>query len=200
MLENVLPMAKDELFTKCTERLKEHGYSVESTVIKYSNFGAATSRRRLIVLGSRKEDAKLFFQKLENYKRTPRKVKEVIWHLRTKKRNAVPDHVWSNLKTIDKYRKYYETGKFGWYILKWEEPAPSFGNVSKTYILHPNAFNGGDKRVISVKEALLIMGFDNDFHFPEGIGLKRGYQMVADAVSPVFSSVSANVIKEIYFD
>ena len=44
------------------------------------------------------------------------------------------------------------------------------------------------------------MGFDNDFRFPEGTGLKRGYQMVADAVSPVFSRVSANVMKEIYFD
>ena len=97
-------------------------------------------------------------------------------------------------------RKYYETGKFGWYILKWEEPAPSFGNVSKTYILHPNAFNGGPKRVISVKEALLIMGFDNDFRFPERTGIKRGYQMVADAVSPVFAYVSASIIKEMLSD
>ena len=124
-------------------------------------------------------------------------VRDVIWDLREKKKNAVVDHVWPELNTIDKYRKYYEKGKYGWYILKWNEPAPSFGNVMKTYILHPFGFNGKKTRVISIKEALLIMGFSESFRFPQGLGLGSRYQMIVDSVSPVFSFAAANVIRNI---
>jgi DNA (cytosine-5)-methyltransferase 1 len=124
-------------------------------------------------------------------------VKDAIWKLREKKRNEIPDHVWPELKTIDKYRHYYATGKYGWYILKWNEPAPSFGNVMKTYILHPDSFNGQSTRVISVREALLVMGFDNSFRFPQDLGLGARYQMIVDAVSPVFSYAAARVSKDL---
>ena len=55
-------------------------------------------------------------------------------------------------------------------------------------------------RVISVKEALLLMGFDREFHFPQGMGMGIRYQMVTDAVSPVFAYAAACVVKEILDD
>ena len=67
----------------------------------------------------------------------------------------------------------------------------------KTYILHPNSFNGGDTRVISVREALLLMGFPKSYHFPKGQGLCARYQMVADSVSPSFSTIAAEILKEL---
>ena len=68
----------------------------------------------------------------------------------------------------------------------------------KTYILHPDAFdNGRYPRVISVKEALLITGFDESFKFPEGMSIGKKYQMIADAVSPDFSQKAAGTIKGI---
>lgn len=48
------------------------------------------------------------------------------------------DHTWPEFKTIHKYYKFYKTEKYGWYILKWDKPSPSLGNVTKTYVLHPN--------------------------------------------------------------
>jgi DNA (cytosine-5)-methyltransferase 1 len=80
-------------------------------------------------------------------------------------KGCYPDHVWPNLKTIDKYAENYRTNKFGWYVLNWSEPAPSFGNVMKTYILHPDSLNGKPSRVISVREALLVMGFNENTRF-----------------------------------
>ncbi|MHA2152535.1 MAG: hypothetical protein ACXAAQ_11175 [Candidatus Thorarchaeota archaeon] len=41
------------------------------------------------------------------------------------------------------------------------------------------------------------MGFDNDFVFPEGMGMGLRYQMASDAVSPIFSSVAAKAMKDI---
>lgn len=197
LLENVPPLMKDETFKKNIKKLskKKHGYSIMGRVIAYSDYGAPTSRHRLIVFGTKEGNAATFFEKLAQYIQSPRTVKDVIWKLRNKKKHAITDHIWPDLKTINKYRNYYETGKFGWYILKWNKPAPSFGNVMKTYILHPDVFNGRPARVISVKEALLIMGFDWDFCFPESVGLGVKYQLIVDAVSPVFSYAAAKVIK-----
>jgi len=194
ILENVRPLANDITLKRWIRKLKMRlGYSIASSVIRYSDYGASTRRGRLIVVGMLHGNAKRFFQELEKSKSQPATVKHAIWTLRNKDKGEVPDHIWPELKTIDKYRKYYETGKFGWYILKWNESAPSFGNIMKTYILHPDAFNGKPTRVISVKEALLIMGYSKEFHFPEEAGIGARYQMVVDSVSPVFSRLLARV-------
>jgi DNA (cytosine-5)-methyltransferase 1 len=196
VLENVPLLANDKTLKSRVKRLNKEGYSVEGNIVKYSDYGAPTSRHRFILLGTRKGDAKTFFRKLHEHKRVPKTVRDVIWELKDKEKGEVPDHVWPELRTIRKYINYYETGKFGWYILRWDEPAPSFGNVMKTYILHPDAFNGKPERVISVKEALLIMGFGLGFRFPEKFGLGVRYQMAVDAVSPVFSYAAARVARE----
>lgn len=197
LLENVPPLAKDKIFIEHVEKLSEN-YSIMKEVVVYSDYGAPSSRHRLIVFGMKRGNAADFFRKISQYKQPSQAVRDVIWELKYKKRGEVVDHVWPKLKTIEKYRHYYETGKFGWYILDWESPAPSFGNVMKTYILHPDAFNGQPPRVISVKEASLIMGFDKSFCFPDGIGIGLRYQMIVDAVSPIFSYVAARVMKDLF--
>ena len=199
LLENV-PLLAGEPSLKChIARLEneEYSYSIMGKVIQYSNYGAPTKRHRFILFGSKVGKAEKFFDDLHKFESKPKTVKWAIRGLREKQKNEVTDHVWPELTTIDKYIDKYKSHKFGWYILEWDKAAPSFGNIMKTYILHPDAFNGGPKRVISVKEASLIMGFDKDFHFPEGIGLGLRYQMVADSVSPMFSYVAANVIHNV---
>ncbi|MBU7018881.1 MAG: DNA cytosine methyltransferase [Theionarchaea archaeon] len=198
LLENVPPLANDRSFLRNAKKLRKCGYSILCQMVSYSNYGAPTSRRRLMVFGMKGKNGGDFFRILKEHRKDAKTVRDVIWHLRDKERGEVEDHIWPKLRTIHKYQKYYETGKFGWYILGWDEPAPSFGNVTKTYILHPDAFNNGEyPRVISVREALLITGFDRSFQFPEGMGIGPKYQMIADAVSPVFSQIAAGVIKRI---
>lgn len=199
VLENVPLLANDKTLKSYVEKLRSQGYSIESDIVKYSDYGAPTSRHRFILFGTRKGDAKVFFKKLNEHRRSPQTVRDAIWELKDKEKGEVPDHVWPDLKTIRKYQSYYETGKFGWYVLRWDEPAPSFGNIMKTYILHPDAFNGKPERVISVREALLIMGFESRFRFPQEFGLGLRYQMIVDAVSPIFSHAAAKVVREIAF-
>jgi DNA (cytosine-5)-methyltransferase 1 len=196
LFENVSLIAHDENLVKHIKDLEEDGYSVFGKTVVYGEYGAPTRRHRFIVFGTKIGAADRFFDKVSKYARLPRTVKDAIWNLRNKKKGEVHDHVWPELRTIEKYRDYYRTGKFGWYILNWNEPAPSFGNVMKTYILHPDSFSEKPARVISVKEALLIMGFDDNFRFPKGFGLGLRYQMVVDAVSPFFSSAAATAIRE----
>jgi DNA (cytosine-5)-methyltransferase 1 len=197
LFENVIPAAKDEPFLKGVLLAEENHYSVRKIRVKYSDYGAATKRERFFAFGLLNGDAGLFEEKLKGYTAEPKTVRDEIWALRDKEFGALPDHVWPKLHTIEKYRGRYESGQYGWYILKWDEPAPSFGNVMKTYILHPEHFAEGVARVISVREAYRIMGFDYEFRFAKGTGLAAGYQMTVDSVSPVFSRKAAKVIRQI---
>ena len=152
MMENVPTLRNKLILSRQLERVRKAGYAFSCRSVQYSEFGAPTIRRRLIIFGFEDERekrkiqiniAERFFDKLFSKRTQPATVRNAIWYLRGKDQNEEPDHQWPELKTIDRYREFYETGKYGWYILKWDEPSHSFGNILKTYVLHPDSFNGG---------------------------------------------------------
>ena len=200
LFENVPAVANDKTLNSYIKKLStKFNYSITKSFVTYKDYGAPTKRKRFITVGIHKGNSKQFFDLLARHKvRNYKTVSDAIRNLEYIESGGQRDHDWPQLKTIHRYRNYYKTGKFGWYILKWESQAPSFGNIMKTYILHPNSFNGGVTRVISVREAMLLMGFPKSYHFPKKQGLGARYQMVADSVSPTFSTVAAGIIKEIY--
>jgi DNA (cytosine-5)-methyltransferase 1 len=197
VLENVPLLAGDQLFIELRRDLQALGYDTESRIIRYADYGAATSRRRLFFFAVRDGTAAELIAKLETSKEDAVSVNQAISRFVFSPEGSVPDHTWPNFRTIGKYADKYASGKFGWYKLKAEEPAPSFGNITKTYILHPNSFNGLGPRVLSVREAMSIMGFDISYVFPDTITQTAKYRMVADCVNPVFSGKLAKAIKAI---
>ena len=202
LMENVPSVKNDGSYKFWTRAVAKAGYSLASQTVMYSDYGAATSRRRLITVGIRTKSLPLgadeFFQALKRFRRKPTTVRKAIAWARKLDRGAYRDHEWSNLTTIDNYREYYRTNKYGWYQLDYSKPAPSFGNILKTYILHPEAGrNGFAQRVLSVREALCIMGFKKGFKLPEDLSMTKKYQMVADAVSPVVSFACARAVRSL---
>jgi DNA (cytosine-5)-methyltransferase 1 len=205
LMENVPPLMNDEDFLQARAALsRDEGYSVESRILRYSDFGAATSRRRLFTFGIRSPltwEARDFFELLENEKQGAQDVMAAIGWLRGVDRDPKRDHDWSDLRTIEKYKERYESGQFGWKVLNWDEPAPSFGSIAKTYILHPDARRPGiSPRVVSVREVLSIMGFEREFQLPHRTARDRRYRMAANAVSPVVSKACARVIRGLLWD
>ncbi len=199
LMENVPLVVNDISFRNLISLTKQEGYKTETRLVSYADWGAATSRRRRITVGfNAGPSGTMFFEMLDAVKKPAMTSWEAISRFVGSERGLPPDHVWPNLRTIDKYRDYYRTGKYGWCKLDCAKPAPSFGNVMKTYTLHPLAGEYGvPYRVISVKEALSIMGFPEDFSFPEGMGMGPRYQMVVDAVSPLFSAICAQIMLKI---
>lgn len=197
VLENVPLIEKDALFEELVGRAERLGYDVGTEVVRYSDYGAALSRRRLFTFGSRKFPVKQLIEGLEERRRPARSVGSVLRRFKAMGRGEVADHEWPNLKTIEKYLGKYASGKFGWYVLDPLKPAPSFGHVQKTYTLHPDSRNGIGPRVISVREAMALFGFGGRFRFPAGVPMTSKYRMVADAVSPVFSRECADAIGEL---
>lgn len=199
LMENVPALGSDPTYVDGTDRLRREGYDVARAIIRYHQYGAATKRKRLFTVGIRgsRVGAAAFFKRLENHQRAERRVRQEIAWLRDKPASAVIDHDWSELQSIGNYRELYESGKFGWKKLAYDEPAPSFGSVAKTYILHPEAGEGDfPERVLSVREVMAIMGFDLSVAFPPKTSRAKRYQMVANAVSPHVSRAVAAVVRE----
>ncbi len=199
LMENVPPLRSDPTYMMLVDWMRLQGYSVGAQILQYSNFGAATTRRRLFTVGFACDTglaSEDFFHRLDTYRRPAGTVREAIGWLVDSARGSVPDHEWSGVTTIGRYAERYRTGKFGWKRLSWDEPAPSFGSVSKTYILHPDS-NPDDPaaRVISVREVLCLMGFSRTFRFPPSAGLSIRYGMAANAVSPLVSRACAGVLR-----
>ncbi|MCL4452602.1 MAG: DNA cytosine methyltransferase [Candidatus Thermoplasmatota archaeon] len=196
IMENVPFIRNDPIIRRGIEKLKVAGYDISSRIVTYSDFGAATSRSRFFITGTL-DIKNQIFDYLSRYIVSPVTVRDVIWRYHDMPENFNRDHVWPHVKTIHRYIEKYSTGRFGWRRLEWGKPAPSFGNVTKTYILHPDSTPESESaRTISVFEALNIMGFYN-FNFSPGLPLSLRYQMVVDSVSPVFSLALASVIKQI---
>lgn len=192
ILENVPALRGDGYFSDRMKSLANLGYSIDTTLARYSDFGAPTSRKRLFAVGILRGSAEQFISGLTKLRAEPQLLRDTIKEFRYLPKGRPPDHVWPNLKTIAKYAEKYRTGKYGWRILDWDSPAPSFGNVMKTYILPPDSDpESPDARAVSVLEVSRIMGFNHGFSFPEGMHLGERYQMLVDSVSPVFSNVLA---------
>lgn len=200
LMENVLALKSDDLYQRRLNDLSASGYGVLSRILRYSDFGAATSRRRLFTVGVKDSavGTSTFFQCLSERSAPAATVRSAIFWARDLERDAVPDHDWSVLETISNYDERYRTGRYGWMQLDYDRPAPSFGSIAKTYILHPEAGkNGFPVRVLSVREAMSIMGFPREFRFPERTARAKRYLMVANAVSPVVSRACAATIRDL---
>jgi DNA (cytosine-5)-methyltransferase 1 len=197
VLENVPLLERDPLYAELVERAARLGYDTGSRLVTYSDFGAASARKRLFLFGSRSFEVWRLLESLERLKRPGRNVGDALAPYEQYGAGEFADHEWPNLRTIHKYSGKYQSEKYGWYRLDAAKPAPSFGHVQKTYILHPRSYDGVGPRVISVREAMAIVGFEEGFRFPEGVPMTAKYRMVADAVSPVFSRALAQAVREL---
>lgn len=200
VMENVPALRSDQAYASGMDELRVVGYNIAAQVLRYEQFGAATKRRRLFTVGIRdsSDGANRFFRLLRAEHAPSRTVREAILRFRDLERGAFPDHDWSELRSIHNYGPRYATGQYGWRKLDYDSPAPSFGSVAKTYILHPEV-GAVDfpERVLSVREVMAIMGFPDGVCFPAGTSRTKRYQMVANSVSPQVSRAVARTVKRL---
>lgn len=71
------------------------------------------------------------------------------------------------------------------------EPSVTLSNFRKSLILHPH-----EDRMLSIREALRIQSFDDEFEFPDETRLAEKQQMVANAVPPLLAKSIAEEIAD----
>lgn len=197
VLENVPFLRNDPQYHALIESLTTR-YDVTEDVYSYSDWGAATRRRRLFAIGIQKGHVNgrvTVREGLSLRMRSAQSVAEATRGLPINEADPELDHDWPSFRTIDKYADKYATGKYGWYRLDEDKPAPSFGNVMKTYTLRRGRAGSPD-RAVSPREAIAILGFPPSYRFPAEVPRTAKYRMAADAVSPIFGEVVASVVAE----
>lgn len=117
--EKILPS-----FEKC-------GYDLKYTVLISSDFGVPQNRKRVIILGKRKDKAVEFPPKAF---KNPKTLKDAIYDLPQDYDEKVPNHSGSK-------HKIQITGYVGNRILAWDKPAPTItgrGSRSGGAVIHPH--------------------------------------------------------------
>lgn len=182
VLENVVTVPKS-LKRRIIEKAGDLGYTVESQYLDASDYGAAQTRRRWIVIGLKNRTIKDFLIV------QPRTVREAFAGIRenwglmhsspatlTRLATATPDE-WQPM-----------TGKYGNIIkLRWDMPAPTVVNVKKVYMVHP-----GKVRNISLAEAAALQGFPPHYRW-HGTETEIA-QMIANAMPAEMAGAIAGAI------
>lgn len=170
LLENV-PTIFTEVKRAILRTAKALGYIISETILDASNFGVAQTRKRWIVVGTRKPFA---FPKAQLDLKT---VKVAFNQIKENKGfgNTRPETIERFSKVpIGKWVPISASRFCNATRLPWDHPSPTVVNITKVYMIHPF-----ENRIISETEAAVLQDFPFDYWFA-GNRTSRA-QQIADA-------------------
>lgn len=156
------------------------GYHVEFKILNTADFGVPQTRKRLIILGTRKDITNILIHpnskhskngenKLLNWKT----VRDAISDLPEQPTSVIPNHVGTN-------HHVKINGHIGNRATQWDKPSPTIvgrggGTGGPVIIPHPNL-----KRRMTVRETARIQCFPDDFIFQGSVSSQ--YRQIGNAV------------------
>lgn len=197
-------------FQKIIKEFENLGYNVSWKLLNVKNFGVPQERKRVIIIGYRKDTGKVFdFNRLQEQQIIT--LREAIGNLpgsiKAKDKNkpngslAIPNHEHMNggFSTIYMSRNRRKG---------WDEPSFTIQAGGRHAPLHPTSdemvkigkdewrFNNENpiQRRLSVRECARIQTFPDNFIFYYD-NLSKGYKMIGNAVPVRFAEVLARQIK-----
>lgn len=164
------------------------GYEVEYETLISSTFGVPQNRKRVIILGTRKDlkDKPKFPEYSITNKNT---LRDAIYDLPREYDTNIPNHIGNK-------HKVKITGYVGGRKLIWDKPSPTItGRGSRTggAVIHPHP--DGHRR-LSVRECARIQSFPDDFIFKGSNS--ACFAQIGNAVPPIMSFFIANQFRELF--
>jgi DNA (cytosine-5)-methyltransferase 1 len=214
LAENVpgmlLPRHRNALVAILKE-FEDIGYNVTKYLLNANDYSVPQERKRVIIVGYRKDLGKIFIPPKPNlYKPT---LKDAIWSLRLSK-PALDKNYSNGDDNLAAPNHEYMTGGFSTIYMSrnrvrsWEEPSFTIQAGGRHAPLHPKApkmlFIEQNKRIfvpeqehlyrrLTVRECARIQTFPDDFIFKYH-NIADGYKMVGNAVAVEFARQLAQVI------
>jgi len=191
VMENVPGVAKEKK-QEVVSAGKTAGYNVQSLFLNASDYGAAQTRKRWVVVGSRHSDwhrpqptasgtVRQAFTNLTASQRENWGVMRSSEKTLSRLRNSVPE--WTAMDgSTQKFKNMIK--------LTWDRPAPAVVNLKKVYMVHPD-----ENRNISLAEAAALQGFPPEYQW-EGTESEIA-QMIANAMPTELASAIAGSLKEV---
>ena len=96
LMENVINLSSDDLLQRMLQSIHKEKYYADCRIVRYSDWGAATKRRRLLIVGFRGNPLGPgeFFERLNLRKTDPTTVGHAILKYEKAGRGELPDHEW----------------------------------------------------------------------------------------------------------
>lgn len=210
LMENVTGLAKrhKETLQRFEEAFDHIGYKVSTEILDAAQFGTAQNRKRVFVVGIRK-DLNIEFEFPKALNSCSVTVKEAIGDLlvpdKTELRNVqlgtIPNHVatWTN-PTPARIQSLIENPRpnqrVGIRRLEWNKVSHTLtAHIAKDgrEYLHPS-----EDRRITVREALRIMGVPDSYVIPNSVQLSQQYRLVGNGVAyPVAKALAEALRKQL---
>lgn len=176
VLENVVHMRPWSRYGELKQELETLGYNINEQVLDASNFGVPQSRRRLFIVGDRKQEPNLVARKRPGRRLTVKSILD-------------PKETWDTTSLYDKCRAtatleraerafqalgrdasfllvYYGTdGSGGWQPL--DRPLRTITTVDRFALVTPSK-DGPRIRMLQVPELKRAMGFEENYDLPVG--------------------------------
>ena len=219
MMENVPALIKDIRMNKLVKDLETLGYIIDKKVLNTADFGMPQSRRRMILLASRKKGLSIDSQNqnledvvtvrnaignlekaeeskdwlhnsLVNYKEKTIKIIKAI-PKNGGSRTDLPIELQLNChKKITGFKDVY--GR-----MNWDRPSPTITggctSASKGRFIHPE-----EDRAITLREAALLQSFPRDYKFYSSSSKQEIATMIGNALPPKFIEYHAKgIVKHI---
>lgn len=193
LVENVAGIQSGEAFKKhffeeILPTFEKCGYALKHSILNAKDYGVAQNRRRVIIIGRRK-DVKKEPSFPKPCVKTPKSLKDAIGDLPLEFDPTIPNHTGSS-------HKIKITGYLGNRALKWDSPAPTItgrGSRGGGAVIHPHP---SLKRRLSVRECARIQSFEDDFIFYGSNG--AAYAQIGNAVPPLMSYHLAMEFKKVF--
>lgn len=208
IVENVSGMIRSNFKHLLDDQIRtfsEAGYNVKVSVLNAANFGVAQERKRIFIVGIRKD----FGVEFEFPQPTHGPGNELEFTTIKEALEGLP--AWPAGEFYDR--------EFHWYYLSrdrrrgWDEPSKTIVSNARHMPLHPispklikvehNVWrfeNDSPARRFSYKEASRLQGFDKNLVFPEtkNSSLNNKYTVIGNAVPPPLFKVVASALPDIW--
>lgn len=211
-VSGILHPKHSEAFTNIIKEFENAGYNVSQKLLNANDFNVPQDRKRLIVVGFRKDLNKKFkFPEPEKYKPV---LKDAIWDLR-KAKPAKEGNKANDEKELWVPNHEYMNGGFSTIYMSrnrvrsWNEPSFTIQAGGRHAPIHPQApkmkFIEQNKRIfvpgqenkyrrLSVRECARIQTFPDSFIFRYK-NIADGYKMIGNAVPVLLAYAIAKQIK-----
>lgn len=210
-VSGILHPKHTEALSNIIKEFENAGYNVSYKLLNANDFDVPQDRKRLIIIGYRKDLKKKFeFPKPQNYKPV---LKDAIWDLRKAKPAKEGNKTNGNEELWALNHEYMNGGFSTIYMSRnrvrsWSEPSFTIQAGGRHAPIHPQApkmkFISQNKRIfvpgqekkyrrLSVRECARIQTFPDDFVF-KYVNIADGYKMIGNAVPVNFAKHIAQKI------
>jgi DNA (cytosine-5)-methyltransferase 1 len=199
-VEGIRTKRNRKAFDKILEMFDNAGYEISAPVINAVDFNVPQNRKRVIIVGYRKDTGIKFVPPQKRKKKQT--VKDSIWDLR---KNSIPAFLNKGNKPNIKCKvpnHEYWVGGYSYIfmsrnrVLSWNKPSYTIQASGRHISIHPSApkmqkvdkdvmkFKEGKEhlyRRLTIRECARIQSFPDDFEFKYD-SIQAGYKMIGNAV------------------